>query len=140
MTGINVFSFQVLIKTRAVKRLKYLIVINRINVIVNSRLIANLFSILNIPWFLCPINCSHFNALINMEKCIGLPCANVFLLITLAYTDQNRKIQKKACSAIKRWTYKHTALNIAVRVLILCFEAKKIKKIIIKYEFAFIAQ
>ena len=34
----------------------------------------------NIPWFLCPINCSHFNALINMEKCIGLPCANVFFI------------------------------------------------------------
>jgi hypothetical protein len=31
-----------------------------------------------------------------MEKCIGLPCANVFLLITtLADTDQNRTIQKK---------------------------------------------
>ena len=34
---------------RAVKRLKYLIVINCINVIVNSRLIANYFSMLNIP-------------------------------------------------------------------------------------------
>ena len=34
---------------RAVKRLKYLIVINRINVIVNSRLITIFFSILNIP-------------------------------------------------------------------------------------------
>ena len=32
-------------------------------------------------------NSSHFNYLINMVKCIGLPCANYFLLITtLAYT------------------------------------------------------
>ena len=35
---------------------------------------------LNIPWILCPINFSHFNALINMEKCIGLLCANVFFI------------------------------------------------------------
>ena len=33
----------------AVKRLKYLIAINHINVIVNSRLIADFFSMLNIP-------------------------------------------------------------------------------------------
>jgi hypothetical protein len=41
-------------------------------------------------------NSSHFNSLINMVKCIGLPCAKDFLLITtLAYTDQNRTIQKE---------------------------------------------
>ena len=85
-------SFHVLlcIFTRAVKRLKYLIVINRINVIVNSRLIAinhKLFFYAKYPLIFMSHNSSHFNYLINMVKCIGLPCANDFLLITtLAYT------------------------------------------------------
>ena len=89
----------IMLVSRAVKWLKYLITINRINAIVNSRLIAInhiIFSMLNIPWILCPINFSHFNALINMEKCIGLPCANVFFLITtLAYADQKPVDTKK---------------------------------------------
>ena len=71
-------------KTSAVKRLKYLIAINRINVIVNLRLIAinhTYLSILNVPSFLfVPLFFSHFNALINMEKWIGLLCANVLFI------------------------------------------------------------
>ena len=94
------FSEFTFVKTRAVKRLKYLIVINRINVIVNSRLIAfnrKLFFYAKYPLIFLSHNSSHCNYLINMVKCIGLPCANDFLLITtLAYTDQNRTIQKKS--------------------------------------------
>jgi hypothetical protein len=113
----------------AVKRLKYLIVINRINVIVNSQLITfnhNSFFYAKYPLISCPINFSHFNALINMEKYIGLPCANVFLLITtLAWSKQDDK--KNAYSAIERWTN--------YRLLPLCFEPKKkINKIKKKFD------
>ena len=43
-------------------------------------------------------NSSHFNSLINMVKCIGLPCANDFFIDNNngIYTDQNRTIQKKS--------------------------------------------
>src|SRR4029434_1034134 len=55
----------------AVKRLKYLNAINRIYVIVNSKLIA-----INRK-FVSILNYFYFNALINMEKWIGLLYANV---------------------------------------------------------------
>ena len=41
------------------------------------------------------------------------------------YWSKQDDTKKKAYSAIKRWTYKDTALNIAVRLLLLCFEPKK---------------
>src|SRR4029434_1024767 len=68
--------------TSAVKRLKYLIAINRIYVIVNSKLIAitrKFLSILNVPSFIYffPSFYFYFNALINMEKWIGLLYANI---------------------------------------------------------------
>ena len=64
----------------AVKRLKYLIAINRIYVIVNSKLIAinrKFLSILNVPSFIYFFPSFYFNALINMEKWIALLYANV---------------------------------------------------------------
>ena len=68
------------VNTSAVKRLKYLIAINRIYVIVNSKWIAinrTFLSILNVPSFIFFHHIFHFNALINMEKWIGLLYANV---------------------------------------------------------------
>ena len=54
-----------------VKRLKYLIAINRIYVIVNSRLITIfIYSKCHLIYF-CPIIFSHFNALFNMVKWIA---------------------------------------------------------------------
>ena len=65
-----------LVYISAVKRLQYLIVINGINFIVNSRLIAinhTFLSILNVSWFLFVLLfLSNCNALINMEKWIFL--------------------------------------------------------------------
>src|SRR4029434_10082329 len=72
------------IKISAVKRFKYLIAINRIYVIVNSKLIAinrKFLSILNVRPFVYlffPSFYFYFNALINIEKWIGLLYANVF--------------------------------------------------------------
>ena len=79
---IYIYILYIYIYISAVKRFKYLIAINRIYVIVKSKLIAinrKFVSILNVPSF---INFFHhfifyFNALINMEKWIGLLYANV---------------------------------------------------------------
>src|SRR4029434_10660714 len=103
--------------TSAVKRLKYLIAINRIYVIVNSKLIAinrKFLSILNVPSFIYFFHhFFYFNALINMEKWIGMFYANV--LFYLKHTLQNKAVQNKiikctfqvnkdsAYSAVKPW-------------------------------------
>ena len=64
----------------AVKRLRYLIAMNRIDAIVNSRLIAinrTIWSLLNVPWFLfAPLFFSNCNGPIW----IGLLFLNVFYL------------------------------------------------------------
>ena len=73
------FYFGVIIS--AVKRFIYLIAINRINVIVNSRLIAinrKLFFYAKYRLIFLSHNSSHFNY--NMVNCIGLPCANDFFI------------------------------------------------------------
>ena len=99
----------------AVKRLKYLIVINRIYVIVNSKLIAinrKFLSILNVPSFIYFFHhFFYFNALINMEKWIGLLYANVLFYwkpILPNRAVQNKIIKctfqvNKAYSAVKPW-------------------------------------
>src|SRR4029434_2986067 len=52
--GLEIYGIKLILTTSAVKRLKYLIAINRIYVIVNSKLIAinrKFVSILNVPSF-----------------------------------------------------------------------------------------
>src|SRR4029434_3923647 len=98
----------------AVKRLKYLIAIDRIYVIVNSKVIAinrKFVSILVYLFF--PSFYFYFNAPINMEKWIGLLYANV--LFYSKPTLPNRAVQNKiikctfqvnkdsAYSAVKPW-------------------------------------
>src|SRR4029434_7702836 len=100
----------------AVKRLKYLIAINRIYVIVNSKCIAinrTFLSILNVPSFIYFFPSFYFNALINVEKWIGLVYANV--LFYGKPTLPNRAVQNtiikctfqvnkdSAYSAVKPW-------------------------------------
>ena len=98
--------------------LKYLIAINRIYVIVNSKWIAinrKFVSILNVPSFIYFFHhfIFYFNALINMEKWIGLLYANV--LFYWKPTLPNRAVQNKimkctfqlnkdsAYSSVKPW-------------------------------------
>ena len=58
-----------------------------------------------------------------MEKCIGLPFANVFLLTTtLAYTDQNRTVslfepkkKQKTIICVNRALKKINAVKIGLR-------------------------
>src|SRR4029434_695854 len=120
-------------RTSAVKRLKYLIAINRIYVIVNSKLIAiNRNSKCPFVYVFLPSFYFYLNALINMEKCIGLLYANV--LFYLKPTMPNRAVQNEiikytfevnkdsAYSEVKPWLniffFFKFAGNIAVRPLI----------------------
>ena len=77
------------IKTSAVKRFKYWIAMNRINVIVNLRLIANnctILSILNVPWFIFVLLFFLILMLLSTWKCGSACFLRMFFYLTLAYT------------------------------------------------------